>query len=258
MLKHTTHAADFNYCNKIEMKKTITLTAFALLLFFQNSIAQTTSDYFSKANTLLSTYVKNGRVDYKALKKNPSSLNELVGLAENIKVSKADAKTYQAFWINGYNISVIKGIVDNYPIKSPLDKAGFFDKTKHNIGGKSITLNDIENKLLRGNFPKEARFHFVLVCAGLGCPPIINSAYMPNTLEAQLQKQTKIALNNNNFIRVKGKRVQLSQLFEWYKGDFTQGGISEIDYVNKYRKEKLAAGTKVGYYTYDWTLNELK
>ena len=179
-------------------------------------------------------------------------------MAEKITVSKSDSKTYQAFWINGYNISVIKGIVDNYPIKSPLDKAGFFDKKKYAIGGKSITLNDIENKLLRANFPKEARFHFVLVCAGLGCPPIISNAYKPNTLDSQLEKQTKLALNDSNFIRVKGKKVQLSQLFEWYKGDFTQGGISEIDYVNKYRNEKIAEGTKIGYYTYDWALNETK
>ena len=240
------------------MKKAITLTALVLILFFQNGMAQNTSDFFSKANTFLNTHVKNGRVDYKAIKKNPSSLNELVGLAENITVSKSDSKTYQAFWINGYNISVIKGIVDNYPIKSPLDKAGFFDKTKYAIGGKSITLNDIENKLLRANFPKEARFHFVLVCAGLGCPPIISNAYMPNTIDSQLEKQTKLALNDNNFIRVKGKKVQLSQLFEWYKGDFTQGGISQIDYVNKYRNEKIAPGTKIGYYTYDWALNETK
>ena len=240
------------------MKKRLTLTVFAFLLLFQFSMAQNISDFFSKADTFFSEYVKNGKVAYKTIKENPSSLNELVDLANSISVSKSDKNTYQAFWINGYNLSVIKGVVANYPIKSPLDKAGFFDKTKYDIGGKSITLNDIENKLLRGNFPKEARFHFVLVCAGLGCPPIISNAYLPNTLESQLQKQTEIALNNPSFIKVKGKKVQLSQLFEWYKGDFTQGGKSQIDYVNQYRKEKIDSGAKIGYYPYDWTLNDIK
>jgi len=240
------------------MKKKVTLTVLIFTLLFQFSMAQNVSDFFSKADTFFSTYVKNGRVDYKSLKENPDSLDELVGLANGISVSEGDKDTYQAFWINGYNLSVIKGVVANYPIKSPLDKAGFFDKTKYNIGGKSITLNDIENKLLRGNFPKEARFHFVLVCAGLGCPPIISNAYLPITLESQLQKQTEIALNNPNFIKVKGKKVQLSQLFEWYKGDFTQNGKSQIDYVNQYRKEKIDSGAKVSYYNYDWTLNEIK
>lgn len=240
------------------MKNKTALTTFILVFLFQFGIAQNTQDFFSKADTFFGTYVKDGRVDYKSLKENSAKLNELVDLANKISVSESDKATYQAFWINGYNLSVIKGIVANYPIKSPLDKAGFFDKIKHDIGGKKITLNDIENKLLRGNFPKETRFHFVLVCAGLGCPPIISNAYLPNTLENQLQKQTELALNNSNFIRVKGKKVQLSQLFEWYKVDFTQNGKSEIDFVNRYRKEKINSGAKVSYYNYNWTLNEIK
>ena len=240
------------------MKKKIILTASVFVFLFQFSMAQNVSNFFSKADTFFSTYVKNGKVNYKAVKENPTLLNELIDLANGLSVTETDKNTYQAFWINGYNLSVIKGIVDNYPIKSPLDKPGFFDKTKYNIGGKSITLNDIENKLLRGNFPKEARFHFVLVCAGLGCHPIISNAYMPNTLDAQLQKQTKIALNNPNFIKVKGNKVQLSQLFEWYKRDFTQDGKSQIDFVNQYRNEKIDSGAKVGYYSYNWALNEIK
>ncbi len=240
------------------MKNRITLTALFLIAFFQIGYAQSTSKFFTDADTFFKTYVKNGKVDYKAIKADRTALDELIQTAQGISVSVDDQKTYQAFWINTYNLSVIKGIVDNYPIKSPLDKAGFFDKTKYDVGGKSITLNDIENKLLRAKFPKEARFHFVLVCAGLGCPPIINSAYLPNTLEAQLQKQTELSLNNPNFIRVKGNKVQLSQLFEWYKGDFTQGGKSQVDFVNQYRKEKIDDGAKVGYYSYNWSLNETK
>ena len=240
----------------MKTKKTLItiVAAFTVGLGF----GQGTSDFFAKADNFFKTYVNQGRVAYKEIKANPASLNELLDIAKGISVSKSDAKTFQAFWVNGYNLSVIKGIVDNYPIKSPLDKAGFFDKTTHDIGGKNITLNDIENKVLRANFPKEARFHFVLVCAGLGCPPIINSAYTPEKLDVQLQKQTELSLNNPEFIRVKGKKVQLSQIFEWYNGDFTQDGKSLVDFVNSYRNEKIDSGSKVGYYPYDWNLNETK
>lgn len=237
--------------------KTLSIVVF-LTLGFHFGTAQGLTEFFSKSEGFLNSYVKNGRVDYKAIKSNPNQLNEVLDLAKNVSVSKTDTKNYQAFWINGYNLHVIKGIVDNYPVKSPLDINGFFDKTKRSIGGKEITLNDIENKLLRGNFPAEARFHFVLVCAGLGCPPIINTAYMPNTLESQLQTQTELALNNPNFVKVKGKKVLLSQIFEWYKGDFTQNGKSEIDFINQYRKEKFDTKSKTAYYSYDWTLNETK
>ncbi|MEM9075763.1 MAG: DUF547 domain-containing protein [Bacteroidota bacterium] len=240
------------------MKTYKTLITLLFLAFVQFGFGQGTSEFFSKADTFFKTYITNGRVAYKEIKANPSSLEELLTLAKDIRVTKGDAKTYQAFWINGYNLSVIKGIVDNYPLSSPLDKAGFFDKKTYDIGGKSTTLNDIENKLLRAVFPEESRFHFVLVCAGLGCPPIINSAYTPEKLESQLQKQTELALNNPNFIRVKGKRVNLSQIFEWYTKDFTQGGKNLIEYVNQYRKEKLDPKAKVGYYSYDWALNETK
>ena len=239
--------------------KHLSLLLFYLFAGITNvTYAQDTETFFSKADSFLKANVKEGRVAYKDIKSNPAELNELIALAENISISKSDAKAYQAFWINAYNLLVIKSIVDNYPIASPLDKAGFFDKNKHKVGGKEVTLNSIENDLLRAVFPDESRFHFVLVCAGLGCPPIIPAAYTSEKLEAQLQKQTELALNRPDFVKVKGKKILLSQIFEWYNGDFTKNNTSLVDYVNRYRTEKLDAKSKVGYYPYDWTLNENK
>lgn len=239
------------------MKNTITILSISL--FFLVSVnAQDLNSYFASTDSFLKEHVKNGRVNYKAIKNNPDALASLLANAKKISVSKTDAKNYQAFWINTYNLLVIDGIVRNHPLKSPLDVNGFFDKKKHEVGGENITLNDIENKLLRANFPTEARFHFVLVCAGLGCPPIINSAYQPSTLDAQLQKQTVKALNDNNFIRVNKNKVQVSQIFEWYKGDFEQNGSDLVDFINAYRTEQLPDKSRVSYYPYDWTLNEVK
>lgn len=82
---------------------------------------------------------------------------------------------------------------------------------------------------------------------------------MPNTLDKQLDAQTRIALNNDTFIKVnaKKKRVKLSEIMKWYKEDFTQNG-NEIDFINKYREEKIAEKSKIGYYPYNWKLNETK
>ena len=131
---------------------------------------------------------------------------------------------------------------------------GFFDKTTYNIGGKSITLNDIENKMLRTEF-HEPRFHFVLVCAAISCPPIINKAYRPATLDIQLQEQTVKALNNPEFIKVKDKEVLFSKIMDWYKEDFTKKGQTLIEFSNIYRKNKIPASFKEGFYEYDWRLN---
>ena len=235
------------------MKNTLLILAMLLGLSTQ---AQSLNDFFSKTDQLLKQHVSNGKVDYAAIQSDPALLEETLRIAEGISVSTSDAKNYQAFWINAYNVAVLKGIVDNYPTKSPLDVKGFFDKTTYALGGKNITLNDIENKQLRGKFD-DARFHFVLVCAGLGCPPIIPQAYRPESLDVQLTKQTQLAINNPQFLRVndKKKRVQFSQIMEWYNQDFTQHGQTLIEFANKYRKQSIPSDYKTSYYAYDWRLN---
>ncbi|MDO1501551.1 DUF547 domain-containing protein [Winogradskyella maritima] len=218
--------------------------------------SQSLNDFFTKSDAFFKSNVKSGKVDYKGIKSNPEALNELLSIAEGISVSTSDTKNYQAFWINAYNLSVIKGLVNKYPTTSPLDHDGFFDKTTYSLGGKQITLNDIENKLLRAKF-NDARFHFVLVCGALGCPPIINSAYKPSTLDAQMQAQTVKALNGD-FLRVntKKERVEVSEIMKWYKEDFVTNGQSEIDFINTYREDKIPSNFKLSYFPYNWTINE--
>jgi hypothetical protein len=236
------------------MKKQFALLIIAFIAI--KGFSQDLNTFFNKTDAFLKTHVSNGKVAYSKIHENQDGLNNILKLAEGISVSKTDAHNYQAFWINAYNLSVIKGIIDNYPTNSPLDNAGFFDKTTYSLAGKQITLNDIEHKLLRGNF-NDARFHFVLVCGAVGCPPLISEAYMPNALTDQLDTQTKIALNGS-FLKVntKKKRVQASQIMEWYKGDFTMNGQSEIDFINKYRTEQLDNTYKLSYFPYDWRLNK--
>lgn len=219
--------------------------------------AQTLDNFFTQTDAFLKAHVAKGKVDYKAVKENSETLTSILTIANKVSVTKTDAKNYQAFWVNAYNLSVIKGIVDNYPLASPLDKAGFFDKTTYNLAGKKVTLNTIENELLRANF-KDARFHFVLVCGAIGCPPLIANAYLPATLNAQLDQQTKLALNGDYFIKVndKKKTVEGSEIMKWYNEDFVQNGMTEIQFINKYRTNKIPENYKLTYFTYNWKLNK--
>lgn len=226
---------------------------FLWLMLSVLSVAQT-ADFFTKADAFFNAHVVNGKVDYKGIAADATELDALLSLAADISVNPSEANTYQAFWINAYNLAVIKGIVTNYPINSPLDKAGFFDKTKYNLGGEKITLNDIENNKLRAVF-NDARVHFVLVCGAQGCPPLISKAYTPNNVESLLQQQTELAVNNPDFIRIKGKKVGVSEIFKWYQEDFVTQEQTLIGFLNKYRTTPIAEGAKVGYYSYDWRLN---
>ncbi len=228
-----------------------------LFLFISGSLAsQDTDSYFNLADKFFNTYVENGLVKYAEIKKNPKSLNDLMAQAKNINIPPSNEAQFKAFWINAYNLAVIDGIVKSYPVKSPMDIKGFFDQKTYSLGQKSLTLDQIEKKMLLGNFPDEERFHFVLVCAAKSCPPIISKAYRPETLEAQLQQQTVKALNDPNFLKLTRDKVEFSEMMKWYKEDFTKGNVTLIDYVNKFRTKKIPEGIASGYYTYNWELNE--
>lgn len=218
--------------------------------------AQTTSRFFDLADNFFEQYVDNGRVKYAEIQQNPKALNELLAEAKSARVNPETPEHYQAFWINAYNIAVIAGIVQNYPVASPMEIDGFFDKIKYSLGQQSVTLDQIEHEILFGSFPEEERFHFALVCAAKSCPPLINKAYRPETLEQQLQDQTERALNDPSFVREEDNMILFSEIMKWYKEDFTTGGKSLIEYTNQFRKIKIPVHYEVGYYGYNWELNE--
>ncbi|MFT6971108.1 MAG: hypothetical protein ACJAXX_001676 [Roseivirga sp.] len=228
-----------------------------VMLFFKLALnAQENTAFFNQANEFFAKNVAEGAVDYQGILSDKSSLNSLVSQIEVVQLTGLDATEKKALLINAYNILVIKGIVENYPTKSPLNINGFFDGIKYRVGGDKITLNQLEKDYLIKSTGDE-RLHFVLVCAALSCPQIASFAYLPNQLEVQINERTQLALNNQDFIRVesKEKKVLISEIFKWYEGDFKGKASSLIEYLNKYRSDKIPKGYKVDYYTYNWTLN---
>ncbi len=96
-----------------------------------------------------------------------------------------------------------------------------------------------------------------MVCGAICCPPLINKAYFPNILEAQLETQTKIALNGSFLkVNIKKKPVEGSEILKWYKEDFTMNGETEIDFINKYRTDQILNDFKLSYFSYNWNLNK--
>ena len=118
------------------MIKQITVLFTVLISFL--GFSQDVQTFFTKTNAFLEANVSQGKVAYSSIYKSQDELNDILNFAEGIVISKNDAKIYQAFWINAYNLLVIKGIIDNYPTKSPLDNKGFFDKTMYKIGKKKL------------------------------------------------------------------------------------------------------------------------
>ena len=236
------------------MKTRFIITLFALTAFISTVNA---ADFFTSADQFFAKYVKNGKVDYSGVKSNGSDLQNLVSQIASFDLKSADANTKKAFMINAYNVLAIKGIVDKYPVKGPMNINNFFDNKAYTVAGEKMSLNGLEKGKL---YPlaKDPRLHFVLVCAAESCPKLASFAFTPGKLEQQLESQTKKALNDPQFIRKNKNKLQVSEIFNWYQGDFKKSSKSVLEYINGYLDEKVPANTKVSFYTYDWSLNDQK
>ena len=215
----------------------------------------------SKWDALLKTHVsKSGTVNYKGFKTDQAKLTAyLLDLESNVPSAAWSKNETMAYWINAYNAYTVQLMVKNYPLKSIMDLKyngkSAWDYKWIKIGTETLSLNDIEHVKLRKKY-KDARIHFAVNCASFSCPVLLNSAYIATKLEAQLEAQAILFINDPKRNQISASSAKVSQLFEWYQDDFTTGGKTVIDYLNKYSKTKIKAGTNIGYMNYNWNLNE--
>ncbi|MCX2741132.1 DUF547 domain-containing protein [Pontibacter anaerobius] len=230
-----------------------------LLICSYTSASAQNPGFYTSVTQLLQHHVQQGLVNYKSLRQEQAELEELVRQVAAYDVSTASVAEKKAFYLNAYNLLVLHQVLANYPLHSVTEVEGFFDRQKYKVAGQSITLNQLEKQKLLAPY-QDARIHFALVCAAKSCPPLLNEAYTPERVEQQLEEQAKRTLQSQAFIRVqpKNKRVLVSEIFKWYKDDFLKAAPSIRAYINRYRNLPLPASYKLGYYTYDWRLNQLQ
>jgi len=248
---------------------------------------------YSDYTSLLADYVDDdGMVNYKALKANRSRLDSFAD-----RMEKLDSEGYEkwpekeriAFWLNAYNALTLKAIIDNYPIKSSFLKSriypknsirqipGVWDKITFNIMGTPHTLEHIEHQILRKKF-NEPRIHMAMVCAAMGCPPLLNQHYSGAKLDRQLDDRTKRFLENPDKFKIDRDKntVYLSSILRWFAEDFMEKYAPEKNvakhdkktsavlnfiapYLNQPDKDYTLKGSfKIKYVKYDWSLNEQK
>ncbi len=204
---------------------------------------------------LLRKYVDNtGNVDYKSFKNSSSELSAyLEMLAKNSPKTDWSKNERLAYYINLYNAATVKLILDNYPTKSIKDISRPWGKDIVKIGNDVVSLGHIEHKILRKM--NEPRIHFAINCASYSCPKLVNKAFTASGMSAQLEAATKDFVNDTTRNQFTASEAKLSEIFKWYKGDFTDKG-SLKDYINNYLSTPMTASTKIKYLKYDWNLNE--
>ncbi len=215
---------------------------------------------------LLERNVSDGVVDYQAMKKNESLLDEYLDKLDATDPEKLPEKARLAFYINAYNAYTVKLIIDNFedgkPVESIKDLGGFFsgpwDIEFCRIGGKVYTLDNIEHDIIRPQF-NEPRIHFAINCAAQSCPPLISEAYVASRLDEQLQNNTVNFLNDKEFNRLEDKTLYVTKIFKWFSEDFND---DVVGFVRRYAQgdfksklQELGDEVRVKYLDYDWSLN---
>ncbi len=243
----------------------------------------------TRTTRLLQKFVtSSGLVKYDILTSSPENLKELsdlvVGFASQLAPAFPFESQQKAVWINLYNLATLQLIAKNYTGLLGGENAPFPGvKSIQNIGELGdgvwnvkeistslgyLSLNEIEKQIQKARDP---RFHFAINCASLGCPPLLDAAYIGLALDSQLNERTCAYVNSGKYtiydnLDPEAPVVFLSKIFDWYGADF--GNL--YDFLNNYLSDinlqalgnlnrKRPNGENfwgLEYEAYSWELNE--
>jgi hypothetical protein len=246
--------------------------------FTPNPVASAETVDHAAWDKLLKAYViagKDGlnRVAYQRFKsEGHASLKAYLAMLQSVDVKQLGRAEQYAFWANLYNAKTIDIVLDKYPVASIKDirlggglfavvTGGPWKKKVVTVNAIKLSLDDIEHKILRALF-KDARVHYAVNCASVGCPNLRRDAFRGSTLEVQLDAGARDYINSARGFAMKGGGITASKIYTWFKADFGGSAKGAIAHALKYAKPKLSAALKaagdIDDYAYDWQLNDAK
>jgi Protein of unknown function, DUF547 len=133
---------------------------------------------------LLPEVVKGDFVDYQALKKSKLLDEAMSDLGHTSPDSLEDSDQRFCFWLNSYNLLVLKSIADKYPIERLSDpRLSHMGTNKYFIGGKPYSIEEIRKMQLVPVFLTRWPMALFLACGGcIGSPPLLDHVITPKTL----------------------------------------------------------------------------
>lgn len=194
-------------------------------------------------------------------------LDDYVESLAGVPISRYARPEQLAFWINLYNAVTLKVVLDNYPIDSIREVDSLFriggpwDEKRVTVAGEKLSLDDIENRILRPIW-RDARVHYALNCAAKGCPDLAAVAFTSENTEALLDAGARAYINDGRGVRLRDGDLFVSSIFKWYREDFGGSDAGILAHLKRYAepglRAKLAAVKKIKGYSYDWDLNDAR
>jgi hypothetical protein len=207
------------------------------------------------------------RFDYAGVSEaDRAGLNRYLERMGQINISNYNRDVQRAYWINLYNALTVREVLRFYPIDSIRDiSSGFFsfgpwDKELIEVEGEKLTLNDIEHRILRPIW-RDARIHYGLNCASLGCPNLQLQVFTADNSDALLDRAAREFTNHPRGARVVDGRLRVSSIYVWFIADFGGDDAGVIRHLRRYAKDPLANELKgihrIDNDAYDWSLNSV-
>jgi Protein of unknown function, DUF547 len=186
---------------------------------------------------------------------------------QQVTVTALNKDEQFAYWVNLYNTATLKLILQYYPVVSIKDisiSPGFFSvgpwgKEFLTVEGQKLSLDTIEHGILRPIW-QEARIHYMVNCASLGCPDIPAKAASSTNIDDQLTQAAISFINHPRGARVTDSgNLRLSSIYDWFSDDFGADDTAIIDHIRQYAtgniKTQLQSVTEIDGYGYSWDLN---
>jgi len=183
-------------------------------------------------------------------------------------VSKLNRNEQRAFWINLYNALTADVVIAHYPVDSIRDidispglfASGPWQKKLAQVEGEKLSLDDIEHRILRPIW-QDARVHYAVNCASIGCPNLMTNAFTAENTEAMLQDGAQDFINHRRGARVDdGGALVVSSIYKWFAEDFGGDDSGIITHLQKHADDdlraKLANVKTIADDDYDWNLNK--
>lgn len=194
------------------------------------------------------------------------NLEAYLARLQEVDTARLARAEQMAYWINLYNASTLKIVLDRYPVRSIRDidiSPGIFSDGPWGarllvVQGRKLSLDDIEHRILRPLW-KDPRIHYAVNCASLGCPNLQAEAFTAENTEALLEKGAREYVGHSRGARFVGGRLALSSIYKWFRADF--GGTEEgvIRHLRAYAGGEVGARLKEFKgeisYDYDWGIN---
>jgi hypothetical protein len=235
---------------------------------------------------ILDLYVRDGFVYYRALKGDRAKLDAYLAQLAAASIDKESRDEQVAFWLNAYDAIVLRTVIDHYPAprrsndypaRSIRQVPGAFERERHTVAGRPVTLDQIEQSIF-STF-QDPRLYLAVGRGAVGGGRLRSEAFVVDRLQRQLNEVANECVNRAQCVQIErdANRIVASAIFSWRSNEFVAayGSAADPRYSSRspierailaFVQPKLLATEQevlekntfqVTFRPFDWSLNDL-